>query len=295
MVLRHFAMFRSNATLTLVNNGAYAYYTGALPAAVRGDIAPEQARVNVQKLATACGARFINAKYVGFENNFVHLEAGASVPFDRLAISVGGTSVPGGVKPIAQFIDRLKRLERLPAARLGIIGCGASGVELALALRIRLNRNAKIYLQTANGPVLPQAPRRARDVALKALEQAQIILCRTVPYPLDDVIHAYTSPPAIPVRETLQLLDRDDVFASGDCAAFPTPLPASGAIAVRQGRVLINNLRATKMEKFHPPSATLAIMGLSSDKAVAWYGTDCVSGWLPMQLKNWLDRRWLRG
>ncbi|OYV33605.1 MAG: hypothetical protein B7Z81_11145 [Acidocella sp. 20-61-6] len=294
VVLRHFALHKPNATLTLINNGAYAYYTGALPAAVRGDIAPEQARIDVQNLATACGARFINARYAGFENNVVNLENAASVPFDTLAISIGGTSVPGGIKPIAQFFDRLWRWERLPAARLGIIGCGASGVELALALRIRLNRNAKIYLQTGDGPVLPHAPRRVREVALKTLEQARITLSRAVPYPLDDVIHAYPPVPTIAVRDTLQLLDRDDVFATGDCAAFPTPLPHSGAIAVRQGRVLLNNLLAAKMEKFRPPSATLAIMSLSSRKAVAWYGTDCVSGRLPMLLKNWLDRRWLR-
>jgi selenide,water dikinase len=294
VVLRHFALHKPNATLTLINDGPYAYYTGALPAAVRGDITPEQTRVDVQKLATACGARFINARYTGFENNLVNLEDAAAVPFDILSISVGGKSVPGGIKPIPKFLDRLMRWERLPAARLGIIGCGASGVELALALRIRLNRNAKIYLQTGDGLVLPHAPRRVRDVALKALQEARISLSKTIPYPLDDVIHAYTPEPTITVRETLQLPNHDNVFATGDCAAFPGRLPNSGAIAVRQGRVLLHNLLATKMEKFRPPRATLAIMSLNSHQAVAWYGTDYASGWLPMLLKNWLDRRWLR-
>lgn len=294
VVLRHFALHKPNATLTLINDGPYAYYTGALPAAVRGDITPEQTRVDVQKLATACGARFINARYTEFDGNFVNLEDGASVPFDTLAISVGAKPVPGGIKPIAKFFDRLMRWERLPAARLGIIGCGPSGVELALALRTRLNRNAKIYLQTGGGPLLPHAPRRVRNIARTALERARITLTKNVPYPLDDVIHAYAPEPSIAIRETLQLRERDDVFATGDCAAFPTPVPHSGAIAVRQGRVLLHNLLATKMEKFRPPLATLAIMSLSTHKAVAWYGTDCVSGWLPMLLKNWLDRRWLR-
>ncbi|MDE8348747.1 MAG: FAD-dependent oxidoreductase [Acidocella sp.] len=294
VVLRHFALHKPNATLTLINDGAYAYYTGALPAAVRGDITPEQARIDVQKLATACGARFINARYTGFENNFANLDEAASVPFDTLAISVGAKSVPDGIKPIAKFFDRLRRWERLPAARLGIIGCGASGVELALALRARLNRNAKIYLQTGDGQVLPNAPRRVRDIARTELARARITLSKAIPYPLDDVIHAYAPAPNIAVRETLQLMEHDNIFATGDCAAFPNPLPNSGAIAVRQGRVLLHNLLANKMQKFRPPLATLAIMSLDSHKAVAWYGTDYISGWLPMLLKNWLDRRWLR-
>ncbi|HQU05360.1 MAG TPA: hypothetical protein PLT25_11675, partial [Acidocella sp.] len=246
------------------------------------------------QLTKSCGASFVRARYAGFEGNKVRLENGKLVEFDRLSISTGAKPSVSSVKPIRRLTDRIDHWDRLPAPKIGVIGGGAAGVEIVLALRARLNRHAKIHLQIGRQQLLPNAPRRARIIALEALKTAGISVNKSLPLPIDDVIEAYTPEPDIAVRPTLQLLDRDDVFAAGDCAAFPKPLPRSGAIAVRQGKILAYNLTHKKLKNFRPPRRTLAILSLSPTRAVAWYGSFCWAGWLPMLLKKWLDQSWLQ-
>ncbi len=295
---------RIDAELVLVNDGRFAWYTGALPALIRGDVAPEQARIDVAALAARCGARFVDARITGFDDGVLRCE-GTDVAFDYLALSIGGEEIAGGVKPIPVLLRRIETLLEMAAPRVGILGTGAAGVELALALRIRLGAKAKIYV--CGGTVLPSAPKRAAAVALRSLADAGVEIVGELPVGLDDVVHAYTPEPTRKILPTLQLVAEEDgllryarndgVFASGDCARLPSPLPRSGAVAVAQGRVLAENLRRSvdgrRLRSFVARTDYLAIMSLNRDEAVAWYRGISVGGVWPMRVKRFLDHRWL--
>jgi len=293
--LRQLSKNLPDAEFILVNHGRQAWYTGALPGLIRGDTPPENAYIDTARLAQSCGARFIDAKFLNFDRNFLHLEHLDPIRFDFLAISTG--ALPnGGVKPIGHFLERLGKWEKMQKPDIGILGGGAAAVELALALRIRLGPKARLSV-LAPGNILASAPGPVRRAAQNHLRAGKIAILPKSPVLMDEVVHAYTPEPALRVRETLQLQAHDNVFAAGDCALFPTPLPRSGAIAVREGQTLAINLRRAlagePMHKFTPPRRTLAILSLTSTTAAAWYGQFFWTGRLAMALKQKLDQAWL--
>jgi selenide,water dikinase len=294
--LRQFAKRRPDADVFLINDGRQAWYTGALPALIRGDIAAEQAWLDVGKLAETCGASFIDTRFIDFEGNWVELEKRSPMRFDILAVSTGAP-MNGGVKPIPKFLARLTLWDRVENPLIGIIGGGAAGVELALALRHRLGIKARITIRAPAGKILETAPVSVQRTVRDELLRARIQVTANFASRMDDIIHAYTPEPTHDITTTLQLTSRTNVFATGDCARFPTPLPRSGAIAVQQGHTLASNIHrllANQPPKpFRPPPTTLAIVSLNSDEATAWYGPLSWTGHLPMALKSRLDRNWL--
>jgi selenide,water dikinase len=294
--LRRLAKNPPEADIILINDGAKAWYTGALPALIRGDIAEDQAWLDVESLAKSMSATFIDAKMIDFEGNWLNLEQRDPMRFDMLAVSTGATP-NGGVKPIPNFLARLKTWDRIETPIIGIIGAGPAGIELALALRHRLGAKARIAIRAPDGKILETAPQRVQRVIRFELDRARIHVAATFPGRMDDIIHAYTPEPKFAVRPTLQLIGHDRIFATGDCAALPAPAPRSGAIAVRQGRTLAANLRRLAgghaLQNFQPPPTTLAILSLNADEATAWYGPLSWTGPLAMTLKTRLDREWL--
>ncbi len=295
--LRIFAKTRPNAEIILINDGPNAWYTGTLPALIRRDILAPQARLDLPTLAKRRGIRFINAAYRHCDERSdeaiqVSLHNHEPISCDRLSLSLGGEKLEGGIKPIPQFLTRLNRLDDIKSPKIAIIGAGAAGIEIALSLRIRLP-TASIFLQPSESGILPAAPPRAQIFARAALAAANITIAESPPDSPDDTIHAYTPEPRLLIRPTLQLTTSEKIFATGDCAKFQSPLPRSGAIAVRQARILAHNLTHPTLKAFHPPAATLAIMSLNATLALAWYGQYCVHGTIPLRLKNWLDKKWL--
>ncbi len=294
--LRRLAKARVRAECVLVNDGPYAWYTGALPALLRGEISDPQARIDVRALAARCGALFVDAQVAGFEADRLFLAGHEPIGFDFLALSTGGTRIPYGVKPIPALLGRVAALASLQQPRLGILGAGAAGAELALALRHRLGPGAEIFL--CGGILLPHAPAPARDICARVLAARKILFLAVLPERLDNVLHAYTPAPEVKIDPTLLVKGHKNIFAAGDCARMSAELPRSGAIAVRQGRHLADNLRRALagkvLKNFIPPRRTLAILSLADGDALAWYGNRVWRGALPARAKNWLDARWLR-
>lgn len=108
------------------------------------------------------------------------------------------------------------------------------------------------------------------------------------------------------VRPTLQVVDHDDVFAAGDCAAFARPLPKAGVYAVRQGPSLARNLRARLEQLAHETAGTrrlrpyraqrdfLALLNVGDGTAIGAKWGLPVEGRALFALKDWIDRRFMR-
>jgi selenide,water dikinase len=103
----------------------------------------------------------------------------------------------------------------------------------------------------------------------------------------------------IAVRNTLQTLTSDAIFAAGDCASIVGhPRPRAGVYAVRQGPVLARNLLAfltgAPLEAYRPQRDALVLLRISPGCAIAargrWLSAE---GWVVHAWKTAIDRRFM--
>jgi selenide, water dikinase len=339
-VLRRFAMRREpGVRLTLIGREPETPYTGMLPGLIRGEYTFDQAHIDLAPLAAGAGARLILAEATAIDlaERHVVVTGRPVVPFDLLSIDVGGEpAMPSGaglpVKPIGQFLTRLSALEETlrRSARIAVVGGGAGGTELALALARRYREQVRIVLVCDAAEPLASAPSYARSVARTALVDAGVELACGVRagdwadgrlalsdgsfLEIGTAIWAtgVTGPAflaasglgcdaagCVRVDATLRSVSHDFVFAAGDCAAVEgNPRPKAGVWAVRAGAPLAANLRRAArgrtLRRWRPQSDALAIVGLGNDRALAWRNGVAVSGRAVWRWKDWIDRRWMR-
>ncbi len=103
----------------------------------------------------------------------------------------------------------------------------------------------------------------------------------------------------IEVRDTLQAVGFDDVFAVGDCARLVDQrwVPRAGVYAVRQGPILESNLRARleggPLRAYHAQRDFLSLLNLGDGRALGAKWGHASSGRGLHRLKDWIDRRFM--
>lgn len=338
-VLRRFAMNPApGLRLTLIAREPQTPYSGMLPALLRGECSFDDAHIDLAPLAAAAGARLIlgAAEAIDLAARTVALPARPPIPFDLLSLNLGGVPLmpPGAgipVKPIGRFLARLAALEATlaPAATLAVVGAGPAGVELALALAVRLKGRVRLVLVGQGGEILPAAPPRARVLARRALARAGVALhLGAAACGFDGARLAFADGTGLPaaaalwasgvgapgflaaaglavddlgcvlVGTDLAALSHRFVFAAGDCAALEgAPRPKAGVWAVRAGPVLALALRAAAAgaprPRWRPQREALAIVSLGDGGAVAWRGRRVVAGVWVQRWKARIDARWM--
>ena len=286
---------RQGFDLIMVAPGPF-WYSGLATGMLGGVYAPEQDQIDVAALVRAGGGRFWpgRAARIDAPRQTVTLEGGEKIPYDVLSVNVGSQAValPGtaddapniyAVKPL----DELWRLRReLEAAgrtprRIVIVGGGASGGEVAMNVRARLDKlgavDSEVALLAAGEGLFEQfAPAVAREatrllrarrvrVHLRArvarVESTQVVTDAGERIPFDFLVNATgLKPPALlrasglPTDESgalrvnrfLQAIDQPAIFGGGDGVAFDEkPLAKIGVYAVRESPVLHHNLLAS--------------------------------------------------
>ncbi len=141
--------------LTVICRDTDTPYSGMLHGYVTGHYSHDDVHIDLPRLAAFAGARFFRDEVVGLDlaQRRVICANRPPVPYDKLSINIGSTPRMAGVvgasqfavpvKPIHTFNARwLALLERVRARpgplRLAVVGAGASGVELLLAVQHRL-------------------------------------------------------------------------------------------------------------------------------------------------------------
>jgi selenide, water dikinase len=141
--------------LTLICTDLHTPYSGMLPGYVAGHYAFDEVHIDLLRLAQFAGARVYRDEVMGIDRaeQKVLCKNRPPVPYDQLSINIGSTpqlgSVPGAaefavaVKPIRNFNDRwlslLERVKNHPGkTTIAVVGAGAGGVELMLAMQHRL-------------------------------------------------------------------------------------------------------------------------------------------------------------
>jgi selenide,water dikinase len=338
-VLRQAAMHPvPGLRITLIAREGHTPYSGMLPGLIRGEHSFEDAHLDCAKMAAACGARLILGEATGIDlaRREVAVAGRPPVPYDLLAIDVGGVpAMPSGggvaVKPIGRFLARLEAIEQdlREGERIVVVGNGAGGCELAIALAVRLAGRARIALvgrgaaPMAGTPALVQREARAalveagveivsgveagaHDGGLLPLSDGSVLEAAHVLWATGVVAPRFLAESGLEcdaagcviVDRTLRSVGDRHVFAAGDCAALQgESLPKAGVWAVRAGAPLAANLaraaRGEALVAWKPQRMALAILGLAQGRAVAWRGPLAFAGPVAHWLKVRIDRRWM--
>jgi selenide,water dikinase len=241
------------------------------------------------------------------------------------------------MRPLAGLIHHIERFEQQLAAapqpfHLAVVGGGVSGCELALAIHKRLARQPgfRLSLLQGNPTLVPQFPAAVagsfekvfaeRGIAyrtgarvidsragLLVLENGEQVACDAVLWATQAAAPSLVRDSGLTVdaggflcvRDTLQSSADPTVFGTGDCVAFETypDLPRNGVHAVREGRVLFDNVIAVLREQpprpFRPQRYCLCLMNLSDGRALLNYGSFTMKGRSARKLKDRIDRAWI--
>ena len=348
-VVRRFGLQPPGKTeIVLASPARYTVYSGMLPGLIAGHYDFYDCHIDLEALCRSAAVTFRQTEVAGldFARNCALLGTGSELPFDFLSLDVGSTPDAAGaaggsshsfpVKPVSVLLAGLETI--LAAARLApqdvvIVGGGAGGVELALAVHHRLRerhaREARVSLVTDTPAILPAHPAAARRRFEQVCAERGIRLqcgsraSRTEPGALclengtrlaaDWILWATSATaPAwlaasgltidargfVLVNDTLQSVSHPNVFAAGDCASLNSrPLPKSGVYAVRQGPPLAANLRSVlaggPLRRYQPQRYALSLISAGDRRAVASWGPVVLEGGWAWRWKDRIDRRFM--
>lgn len=312
-----------------------------LPGLIAGHYTAAETHIDLDNLARRTGSRLVVAEACGLDRTGrrVMLRDGSTLDYDVVSLDIGATprttAVPGaaehtvGVKPVDRLAERWEALVGRvgEAPRVVVVGGGAAGVELALAIRHRLP-GADLTLVTG-GDLLPGHNARVRKAFHRALErgrvtvrtgatvervEAGVLWVNDGAVRFDEALWATEAGAApwlqksglaldaggfVAVDACLRSMNDTRVFAAGDIAAvLPHPRAKAGVIAVRQGPPLATNLRAVlegrEPAPFTPQRRWLSLVSAGGRRAVASYGPLCVEGRWVWWWKHHIDRRFMR-
>ncbi len=188
---------------TLITREVDTPYSGMLPGMIAGHYTTDEAHIDTGPLARFAGARLYNSEVTGLDlaSKRVICRDRPPVPYDILSINIGSTpgarDVPGAaehavpVKPIDGFLPRFEAardrvMKAKGRARIGVVGGGAGGVELLLALHHRLMRDVtsagydaaglSFVLVTSSPDLLPTLPAETRGRFAKLMVERGIVV-----------------------------------------------------------------------------------------------------------------------
>ena len=331
------------AQITLVSPFAQLVYSGMVPGMVAGHYDGAACTIPIAPLAERARATFVQAAAVGLDAaaKRLRLDDGRELGYDVLSVDIGAVmdrdAIAGArehalfVRPIEHFMQLWHALLARAAQQaldVAVVGGGAAGVELALALQFRLGGRSRIRLVTGGMPLLAAYPAAVRWLGRRALRRRGITLveqtCRQVTadslrldnaasLPCDVALLAIGgSAPGwlaasglaldergfIATGPTLQSTSHAAVFAAGDVASrTDAPRPRSGVYAVRAGPPLALNLRrfieGAALQRYWPQARSLNLLACGDKRAIVSWGPLAAEGRWAWRWKDRIDREFV--
>ena len=312
---------------------------GMLPGHIEGLYSWRDVNIDLYKLSIYGNLGFINdeVKNINGYEKKIYFNQRPHIKFDYLSINIGIESDFSKISGAKIHAVPLKPISRINYnffqntsnfKDIAIIGAGAAGVEVSLALR-KSKKNVNITLFSGKNGVLPEYGKRAsakikrilmnsnikivENDPVKIINKKFIITFKKIKYSIDKAILATNGRAPDWLRNTdLKLCEKgfietnnyfqtnfDYVFASGDIINFANKnLPKAGVYAVKSGIILSKNIRKRilrkKLLKYKPQNYYLTLIGLANNKALGHkYGFSKINK-LILQLKNLLTKTLLK-
>ena len=333
--------------ITLIAPYPRQMYSGMVPGFVAGHYTLEDCVIPLEPLLKNTGIRWLarSASAIDAEACTVTLDDGTVLPYDWLSVNTGPVqnrqlmeqTLPGArehglfVRPIEAFgalWPQVVELAQKRALRVAVIGAGAAGIELAMAMAYRLPTSS-VTIVTGDTPVAANYTPAVQQRVLDALKQRNITVLNDLAVGIQSgevlltsgarlacdvpVIATGGQAPAwlagsglaldeqgfIAVDATQRATQHPNVFAVGDVSTrVDLPLARSGVYAVRAGPALLTNLRAvvagTEPSPHLPPSSTLNLLSCGDTFAIASWGQYSAQGRWVWRLKDWIDRSFMK-
>lgn len=285
--------------MILVSPQSDSPYSGMLPGWIAGHYTREECHIDLSALTRFANCRFVRSASNGInaEARLVFCDDGKALEFDAVSVDIGSRSpafdTDGAlqhalpVRPVDRFVETWEQVCKQAAqgrvpSRIAVVGNGAAGTEVLLAMQYRLRNAAPSaqvrFLLIGDGDsILPTHNARVRAIFRRVLaersvtmhlgqavqqvgsgglrlrngttmEAGLIVWATGASAPLwpRSVGLATDERGFILVNDRLQSVSHARLFASGDIASVREhPRPKSGVYAVRAGPPLAENLRRT--------------------------------------------------
>ncbi|UTH36311.1 FAD-dependent oxidoreductase [Pseudomonas sp. KHPS1] len=335
-VLRRWALVeRPPGRIGVLALGPDAWYAGMLPGLISGRFSEADCRVELQPLCRAAKVELIEGEIAALDADarLLRLVDGRSLAAEWLSLNVGaGMAIPPqqgdamqvlAARPIGALLEGWRQWQAEPR-RMAILGGGAGGVELALALADKVPGVALF----CGGPLLAGLAPGLRLRALGLLRQRGVQVREHCPIGRieDDWLLSGDEPVwrgrrlllasgarpwpwlaasglardaagFVAIRPTLQSESHGQIFAVGDSASLDG-MRRSGRFAVRQAPVLTANLQAAlvgrPLRPYRAQWQSLALLATGDGGALLGWHDWSAGGQLYGRCKDWLDRRFIQ-
>ncbi|MDO9624772.1 MAG: FAD-dependent oxidoreductase [Pseudomonas sp.] len=335
-VLRRWARIeRPPGRIALLSAGHEAWYSGMLPGLLAGRYVAADCQVELAPLCRAAKVELIigQAEALSAVQQQMHLTDGRGLNADWLSLNVGaqvfcppqmgaGMQVLA-VKPFAEFLAGWQNWQADPQP-MAILGGGAAGVELALALadqvpalalfcrgHLLAGHSAGLRMR-ALGHLRQRGVRVREDCPISRID-GDCLISGEAPVWRGQRLLLASGAQALPwlaqsgldgdqagfvqIATTLQSLSHPHIFAVGDCASLPG-VRKSGVYSVRQAPVLAANLNAAlrglPLRHYRPQRQSLALLATGDGGALLSWRDYSAGGRLFGRWKDYLDRGFIQ-
>jgi pyridine nucleotide-disulfide oxidoreductase family protein len=344
--------------VTVLTPYEFQTYSGMTPGFVSGHYGETDCQIPLEPLLKAAGARWIAGRCVGLDAgmrevrvaghpnrtgtpetlgyDLLSIDTGAVIDRDRLASDMPGAAEHAlVVRPIEAFArlwpDVVGLAARQPLS-VAMIGAGAAGIELLLAMCQRLRRDGRpghrFSLLTGGHEVGANYPPGVQRRILRQLRQHGVTVLpetcvgvepgrlhlgsgATLACDVPVLAIGTHAPPwlqgsgldlsdtgHVQVNPFQQSTSHPEVFAAGDVSArVDRPHARSGVYAVRAGPPLAHNLLAAHqgqaLKPHHPPAHTLNLLSCGAGHAIASWGPLHAEGAWAWRWKDRIDRAFM--
>ena len=333
---------------TLVTPSPYQTYSGMLPGWLAGYYALDDCRIDLRPLVTAAKVRLVLDQTTGLDadGQQAFTAVGQTYPYDLASLDIGSDSALEGllacaerllpIRPLDGFLqawtDILQTAQQEKDYTLAVVGGGAAGVELALAIQYAFqqstpaNPTASVHLVTPSllaGHATGVVKRVKQQLADSGI---QLHLSRAHGDPLGLQLQNGTHLPAhcilaatgakaapwlassglaidgqgyIQVNNQHQSVSHANVFAAGDvCSRSHPHFSRSGVHAVYAGKALAHNLPAflngETLRSYMPKPRSLYLLATGSKHAIASWGEWSAAGHWVWRWKDYIDRGFIQ-